>query len=240
MTEPTKIAVGVTRQYPSLFSAAYWRAAARDLRDIRRFAVAAMLAAISVALESFNLPITASIQIHFTFLPGGLCGMICGPWLSLVYGIITDVVACVIAGYAFFPGYTLSAALSSLIYALFLYRRPLSFPRLLGCRGVINLFINTLLGSVWRVMFYGKSPYLVYVGGAALKNCLLLPIETLMMAWVYAALAPALVRLGLRERGDTPRRPARRDILLAVLASILIAALAVGGVFWFRHIGWIK
>ena len=50
---------------------------------------------------------------------------------------------------AYFPGFTITAALGGLIYGFFLYRRPISLPRTIVAKASISLLLNVLLNTFW-------------------------------------------------------------------------------------------
>ena len=109
-------------------------------------------------------------------------------------------------GSPFFPGYTLTAMLSAFIYALFFFRARISVLRILLCKLVINYGMNVLLGSLWRIILYGKG-YLFYVSTSFLKNTILLPIEVLILFLLFSLLLKPLAHMGLTPPQPTSRIP---------------------------------
>ena len=55
---------------------------------------------------------------------------------------------------------------------------------------------NVLLGALWSSILYGKA-YLVMASGSALKNLIMLPFQTAILAVLFSAILPALSRAGL-------------------------------------------
>ena len=62
---------------------------------------------------------------------------------------------------AYFPGFTLNALLSGMIYGCFLYKRPISVSRTLLARLTV-VVVELLLGTLWLSMMYGKG-YMVFL-----------------------------------------------------------------------------
>ena len=185
------------RLYDSLFSKGYWREAARQFSSVRMLAVCAMFIALRVALSSLFIPVTENLRIYFTFFVTALGATIYGPLMALAEGFISDLLGYVLfPSGGFFPGYTLTAMLGSLFYALFLYRRRLSVARVFLCKLTINVLVNILLGSLWSAVLYGKG-YLYYVTKSVVKNTVLLPAEVLILLLVLRTMNPLLVRLRL-------------------------------------------
>lgn len=182
------------------WQAEYWRCAARELRNLRTICLAAVFAGLIVAIETLYVPVGENLRLMFSFLPLSLCGSICGPVVSMLVGVVSDVLgAALFPSGAFFPGYTLTAVVSTLLYGLFLYRQRITILRLFCCKLCVNLFANVLLNSVWSAVLMGKA-YLYYLGKSVVKNALLLPLETLLLALMFCALYPLLRRYGVAVR----------------------------------------
>lgn len=187
----------------SLFSRAYWRAAADELKNVRVLAFSGLVCAMAIVLESFPIYLLGpSLKIYFSFLVVGLGCACYGPVVGMLAGAVIDSVGFLLAGYGepYFPGYLLTAVLSGLIYGVLLYRRRVTVLRLVVLRVLINFGSNVLLGSVWKAMLYGKG-YLYYVSTGLVKNTVMLPIEVFLL-WVVLRAADryALDRRYLHKR----------------------------------------
>ena len=178
----------------------YWRQAAGEMRRLQVICLAAVFAGLVIAVEALYVPVGENLRLMFSFLPLSLCGSICGPVVSMLVGVVSDVLGAVLfPSGPFFPGYTLTAIVSTLLYGLFLYRQRITVLRLFCCRLCVNLFANVLLNSVWSAMLVGNA-YVYYLGKSIVKNALLLPLETLLMALMFRALYPLLRRYGVAVR----------------------------------------
>ena len=195
--------------YPSPLCAGYWKEAGASLRSVRILVVAALCAALSTLFNFFFMvPVGENLNIMFQFLPNAVMGMICGPWVAILYGVATDFLDFILHGWGFFPGYTLGSVLGAVIYALFLYRSRVTVLRLFLARLSVNVIVNILLGSLWSAILYGKA-YYVYLSASVFKNLILLPLETLILVVVYRMLMVSLVQMGL-----IPEQPGRRVALV--------------------------
>ena len=173
----------------SVFSADYWRAARRELNNPRVLAFSGLVCAMAIVLESMPIYLLGqTLKIYFSFLVVGLGCACYGPVVGMLAGGVIDTVGFLLAGYGepYFPGYLLTAVLSGLIYGVLLYRRPVSIPRLIVLRLLINFGNNVALGSVWKAMLYGKG-YLYYFTTGLVKNAVLLPLEVFLMWMVLRA-----------------------------------------------------
>ncbi len=209
--------------FAHLFTKGYASAARAPLTNTRFLCIAALLCAVASILEIFYIPVGgAFLRITFTYLAYILLAITCGPVYGLFGGILIDTIGFLIAGgdpAGYFPGYTVSAALQGLLYALFLYRAKLSVWRVLFAKLTVNVAIHVILGSVWKHMLYGKA-YLVYFVSGAIKNIAMLPIEVFLSITLLQLLAPAMITLGLLPRQDIPKLK-KQNILFFVLAMAL-------------------
>lgn len=176
---------------------AEWKTATENFGSVRMRAICAMFIALRCAVGAVFIPVGENLRVYFTYASAALGASIYGPFMALAEGCISDLLGYMLApSGGFFPGYTLSAMLGSLIYALFLYRKQTTVLRLFLCRLTVNLLINVALGSVWSAVLMGKG-YLYYVAKSIVKNLLLLPLETLVMAVVFRTMNPLLERMKL-------------------------------------------
>lgn len=195
--------------YPHPFSAGYWRSAAGELKDLRKLAFAALMIAMCIILSHIpSVPLPGGSKVTWGFLARGTCALVCGPVLGLVFAFAEDLLSFFLTGgggYPFFPGYTLTTMLGVLTYALLLYRQPLTVRRVF-CAKLLTNIQNVLLGALWMAILSGKA-YLVTASASALKNLVMLPVQTAMLVLLFAALLPVLQRSRLIPRQMDRRIP---------------------------------
>ena len=188
--------------YPHPFSAAYWRDAVRELRDLRKLTFAALMIAMCIVLSHVpSIPLFGGAKVTWGFLARSVCALVCGPVLGLIFGFAEDILSFFLTGgggYPFFPGYTLTTMLGVLIYALFFYRAKVTIARVFLAKLLTNIQ-NVVLGALWMAILSGKAWY-VTAGGSAVKNLIMLPVQTLLLVLLIGALLPILRRTGLIDR----------------------------------------
>ena len=193
--------------YPHPFSAQYWRDAARELRDLRKLTFAALMIAMCVVLSHVpSVPLFGGAKVTWGFLARSVCALVCGPVLGVVFGFAEDILSFFLTGgggYPFFPGYTLTTMLGVLIYALFFYRTPITVRQIFFAKLLTNIE-NVLLGALWMAILSGKAWY-VTASASALKNLIMLPVQTVLLVLLFGALLPVLCRAGLIDR-QTPKK----------------------------------
>ncbi len=185
--------------YQFIFSPSYWKSAAKQYTYLHIIVLIGVLIAVDIALSflEVQIPVGDNLRIRFDFLARAVIGLVGGPFLALSSGMIADLLSFVMRPSGmFFPGYTLSAMLGTLIYALFFYRSKINIVRIVFAKLTVNLFINVLLGSVWS-MVVGKYGYIFYVSKSIIKNSIMLPIECVMLYFLFTALIPVLAAMKL-------------------------------------------
>ena len=185
--------------YAHPFSRAFWSDAAKETKSLKKLAFAALMIALCVMLSHVpSVPLWGGAKITWGFLGRSVCAWVCGPVLGLVFAVAEDLLSFFLTGgggYPFFPGYTLTTMLGVLIYALFFYRQEMTIRRIFLAKLLTNVQ-NVLLGALWSSILYGKA-YLVMASGSAIKNLIMLPFQTVILAALFSAIGSALGRMGL-------------------------------------------
>lgn len=184
--------------YKTPFSRAYWQDALRDLRRPRTMVFSALMIAACVVLSYLkSIPVVNNISITWGFLARALCAMIGGPLNAIVFGVAEDTVSFLLnpsGGYN--PFYTLLTVVGVFTYSLLLYRTKVTVWRVFLAKLLTNVQ-NVFLGGLATYLFYSSKGYWAIVGASAVKNAIMLPIQTVMLVVLFAALLPALDRMGL-------------------------------------------
>lgn len=182
--------------FKSPFSAAYWRTAAQEMKNYRSLVFS--------ALDDRRLyrpqPLHHSGRrgpLRQRHLPGPsplLPGLRPGDGDSLRRAEDTLSFFLSSGGYPYFPGYMLTTISGCLIYALFFYRARITWRRIILAKLITNVQ-NILLGSLWSAILYSKG-YLYYMTTSAVKNALYLPLQILLLGFLFQAILPALQKQG--------------------------------------------
>jgi ECF transporter S component (folate family) len=195
--------------YKNPFSSAFWRDAGGEVRNLKKLTFAALMIALCIVLGNIPaVPLMGSTRLTWGFLARSICAAVCGPVLGLVFGFCEDLLSFFLSGGnfgTFFPGYTLTTMLGMLFYALFFYRAKITVGRIFLAKLVTNVQ-NVLLGALWSSILYGKA-YLVLASGSAVKNLIMLPIQTVILVVLFTALLPVLRKMKLIPSQNEGRIP---------------------------------
>ena len=180
------------------FSRAYWRDAAADFKKPRTLVFSALMVAACVALSyAKSVPVVNNIRVSWGFLARALCALVGGPVNALVFGFVEDTVSYLMnpsGGYN--PFYIFTTMLGVFTYALFLYRSEVTVLRVFLAKLATNLQ-NVFIGGLGTYLWYsGGKGYWAVVASSAVKNAVMLPVQTLMLAVLLAALLPVLHQMG--------------------------------------------
>lgn len=154
----------------------------------------ALLIALQVVLGRFAGIMTPVVSISFSFLPLAVNAIAFGPVWAAVSSAAADIIGAMLFPKGlgiYFPGYTLSAALSGYVYGVILYRKPGVLWRIsLACL-VQGIFISLGLGTYWVYMMTGKG-YLAILSPRILQNVIMIPVKVLLIRLVAYRLTPFL------------------------------------------------
>ena len=155
------------------------------MEKTRKLILISFFIALQIVFTRFLSIENAVIRIGFGFIPLSISGMMFGPIWGGVSGAIGDILGMLIFPKgAYFPGFTLSTALSGAIYGLILYKREKSVVNIAMATVIVVLLVNLGLNSLWISMTTGKALYALILP-RIVKNLIELPIRviTIYIAW---------------------------------------------------------
>ena len=183
--------------YKTPFSPAYWRDALADFKKPRTLVFSALMVAACVALSYLkSIPIVDNVRVTWGFLARALCALVGGPVNALAFGFVEDTVSYFMnpdGGYN--PFYIFTTMLGVFTYALFLYRAEVTVTRVFLAKLLTNIQ-NVFLQSLGTYLWYSSKGYWIIAGERAMKNAIMLPVQTVMLVALFAALLPILHRMG--------------------------------------------
>ncbi len=158
-----------------------FRESAKELKSVRTLSTAAMLTAITVILGFFAIVIGDFVKIQFYFLTVGISGLLFGPVVSGIVGGIGDILSFIVKPTGtFFPGFTLNAIISGVIYGVFMYKKPVSFWRIFAAKLTITIIVEMGLSTYWLTILYGQGFWAI-LATRIIKCVVMLPIDSIML-----------------------------------------------------------
>ena len=141
--------------------------------------------AISVVLTRFCSINTPIVRIGFGFLPCALMGIMYGPlWAGAGYAIADILGMVIFPNGAYFPGFTLTAFLTGLVFGFFYRKGEVTLktsivPNLIVCFG-----LNLILDTVWLMILMGQG-FWALLPARIIKCAVMFVIQTVMIPLVW-------------------------------------------------------
>ena len=163
--------------------------------DVKKLIQISLLIAIEVILTRFCSIQTPIVRIGFGFLPIAIIGMMYGP-LSAGVASIGDILGMLLfpTGGSFFPGFTLTAFLTGIVYGVFLYNKPKTWPRIIGAVLTVCLVINLGLDTLWLSILMGKG-YIALLPTRIMKAVLMIPVQTFIIGIIWKKVVVRFVKV---------------------------------------------
>ncbi len=153
------------------------------MSKIKKIILSAMLLAILIILSRFISIKTQVLVISFSYIPIVMSAIWLGPKYSTVIALLGDLLGALLFPFGpYFPGFTVSAALSGLVYGIFLYspKKEMSqkqFLIRLAISSLIDLIIiNIFITSSWIHLLYGKA-YVAIMASRTVTQLVMIPIQ---------------------------------------------------------------
>ena len=227
-----------TALYPHPFSAAYWRDAAAELKDVKMLVVTALMIALRIALKPFAIYIGPQMAIQTATLATALGAMIFGPVIAIPAALISDTIGFMIfpTGDYFLP-FALTEIASTMIYALCLYRAKPNTTRVIIARFLICFVVNVVLQQfifAWQYTYMGNpekakdSIMGIMTVARIFKNLFFFPIETVVITLFLKVLVPITQRAKLTYDNSSNLNFTKKQIAVLVLLVAVGIGSAVG------------
>lgn len=166
--------------------------------QVRHVVIIAVFITIEIILTRFlSLNIGGYLRIGFGFLPIALLAALYGPLPAGIAYAVGDILGMLIfPSGTFFPGFTLSAFITGLIWGNFLYRHEVGWKRTLAASTTITVLVDMIMNTLWLSILLGKG-YMVLLIPRIVKCAAMIP--------VHVVLIPLLWRAVFRQRAEALR-----------------------------------
>lgn len=125
----------------------------------QKLIVASFFIAIEIILTRwFSINIGGIVRIGFAFIPISFLGIIYGPlWAGISYAVGDLIGMMLFPSGAFFPGFTLTAFLTGLVFGLFLHNKEITYKRVAIACFIVCFGLNLCLDTLWLVILMNKG-----------------------------------------------------------------------------------
>lgn len=157
----------------------------------KKIILTAILLATLIILSRFLSIKTPILKISFAFIPTMLCAIWLGVKWTVLLNVLGDIIgATLFPTGAFFIGYTISTAISGLIYGLLLYKKEVNSytDKQFLIRVIISVLLVTCISNIglntlWVSITTGKA-FIVLLGTRIIKEIVMVPIQIVVILFV--------------------------------------------------------
>ena len=159
-----------------------WLRSLGEFKKLNVVVFCGMMCALAMALNMVaSINLGPYIRIGFSGIPNQVVAYLFGPAVGGIFGAALDVIKYLIRpDGAFFPGFTVSAALGGIIYGAVLYKQRPTVKRVVIAQLMVKVFVNIFLNTLWLNMLYGQA-FTVLLPARAVSNAVMLPVDSAIM-----------------------------------------------------------
>ncbi len=151
-----------------------------------RLVVIAFLIALEIILTRFCSINTPILRIGFGFLPVSMIGILYGPiWAAIGYAIGDILGMMIFPSGVYFPGFTVTAVLTGLVFGLFLHNKEkITWTTVLPASLIVILVLNLCLDTLWLSIMFGDA-FIALLPTRIVKCVVMLPIHLILIPLVW-------------------------------------------------------
>lgn len=168
-----------------------------NLRKVPNLCMCGLLIALYVVLSFCNIVLSPTLEIRIGFLAFIAAGMAGGPVMGFTVGFLGDMLNCLVRGFAYFPGFSLSYALVGALCGLILYKSKVTKFRAAGC-AFVEYLISITLTSLWLYLMYG-TPLQVLLTSRLIK-CTLNFFVNIVIVYIFIEAFQRIIRVAMPAR----------------------------------------
>jgi ECF transporter S component (folate family) len=157
------------------------------MKKTQVFVFSGVLIALEIILTRFLAIQTPIVRYGFGFIPISISGILFGPLTAGVTAALADVMGMIIAPRGvYFPGFTISAFITGIIYGAVLYKRQITLFRVGFAVLLVTLISDLVLTTIWISMTTGNAVASI-AAARILKSLIMLPVSTSLIYIVWNA-----------------------------------------------------
>lgn len=149
----------------------------------RTLAKGALLIALNIVITRFLAINFGAVRISFTFLPIAIGSLMFGSITGAILALIADVLGMLMSGGLPWLGFCVSTVLYGLSYGI-LYKKDLTYKRLLPLMIVQAIVIDAILGAFWFYVHAGM-PFWASLTERSVNALIMIPVKTFVIKYVW-------------------------------------------------------
>ena len=170
----------------------------KALFSIKDIAIMGVLLALYVVCGIFSIRIGDIFKLGFTFVAIACAGAVYGPVAGGIVGGLGDVLEFLINPTGpYFPGFTLTAFLSGVVFGVFLRNKAGIF-RIIIASFIVEFVWGLILNTFWISVLYGKA-FTALVPGRSVQAICMFIVQVVVIILLNQFLFPILKKLTKEE-----------------------------------------
>lgn len=157
----------------------------------KKIIITAILLAMLIILSRFLSIKTPILKISFSFIPTMLCAIWLGAKWTILLNVLGDIIgATLFPTGPYFIGYTISTAISGLIYGLLLYKKEENtftekqfIIRVIISVILVAIIVNMGLNTLWTSITSGKAFKVLFLT-RIVKQLIMIPIHIIVIIFI--------------------------------------------------------
>ena len=168
---------------------------AREFKSLHTVILCGLMGALGIILKMLASIPFGPFTITYAWIPNRIIDFMFGPAVGAVYGGVMDVIKFIMKPTGTFNlGYTAVAVLAGLTFGTILYKKPVSFMRIVFAQSLVKIFINAGL-STYLMAFERGEAFMALMPVRLVKNLIMIPLDSILLFVVLTALMKVLPRL---------------------------------------------
>ena len=160
--------------------------------SVKSISIIGILVAMEIILARFSIH-TWNLKIGFSFIPVVVAAIFYGPVTAGLVGAIGDIMGYILFPVgAYFPGFTLTAFVTGMIFGFFL-RKSQSVLNVVLAVLCVQIFVSQFMTTYWISFLYG-SPYWALFATRIYQTAAMIAVEIISTLLKVKKVVPVLTR----------------------------------------------
>ncbi len=160
--------------------------------SVKSISIIGILVAMEIILARFSIH-TWNLKIGFSFIPVVVAAIFYGPVTAGLVGAIGDIMGYILFPVgAYFPGFTLTAFVTGMIFGFFL-RKSQSVLNVVLAVLCVQIFVSQFMTTYWISFLYG-SPYWALFATRIYQTAAMIAVEIISTLLIVKKVVPVLTR----------------------------------------------